>query len=242
MRVLLSGASGVIGREISALAELDPTFTISATADRRQFFPDASSGDVLIDFSHPELTARSLQWASERGVPAVVGTTGLSGACMEQLEAAATRIPVCLAANFSIGVNLMLGLVERAATDLPETFDIEIAELHHRRKIDAPSGTALALGQAVDRARDGRSSAVAVMDRSDRKQPRQSGEIGYQAARGGDVAGEHTVYFLGDGERLEISHRATSRAIFARGALMAAKKLLGRDAGRVEFSSLLLGE
>ena len=242
MRILLCGASGAIGREIASLADPDSGISISATANRTAFFPAKSDGDVLIDFSHPDLTERCLTRAVELNIPAVIGTTGLTPSCQERLEAASAHIPICQAANFSIGVNLMLSLVAHAARGLPEAFDIEISEMHHRRKLDAPSGTAIALGQAVSEARGNPRSATNVLDRSQRRQARPLGEIGFQVARGGDVAGEHTVYFLGNGERLEISHRATNRSIFARGALLAAKKLLGRDAGRVEFGSLLLDE
>ncbi len=241
MRVLLSGASGVIGRELMALIEREPGCTVSATASRQAFFPDDCRGDVLIDFSHPALTERSLDLARELGIPAVVGTTGLTDACRERIDAAARQIPVCVAANFSIGVNLMLALVERAALDLPDSFDIEISEIHHRRKRDAPSGTALALGDAVCAARGCDLATARQMDRSSRDRARAPGEIGFQVVRGGDVAGEHTVFFLGDGERLEISHRASDRSIFARGALLAAKKLTGLGPGRVDFASLVLG-
>lgn len=241
MRVLLSGASGAVGREIQRLVEADAELELGGVADRSTFFSGQAAGDVLIDFSHPDLTLRCLALAEQQNLPLVIGTTGLSEQCHERIEQAAERIPVCVAANFSIGVTVMLELAARAGAALPATFDVEIAEAHHRRKLDAPSGTALALGHAVAGARGQRLSDAAVMDRSERRAPRPAGEIGFQVARGGDVVGEHTLEFLGDGERLEITHRATDRSIFARGALRAAEKLLGRDAGRVEFAELLLG-
>ena len=240
MRVLLSGASGVIGRALADMVERDSACSLAAEASRDAFFPSNVAGDVLIDFSHPALTERSIALAEQLSIPAVIGTTGLTERCQQRIAEAARRIPVCVAANFSIGVNLMLALAARAARDLPASFDIEIAEIHHRRKLDAPSGTALALGEALALARKGSWPDSAVMDRSVRREPRPAGEIGVQAARGGDVAGEHTVYFLGDGERLEISHRATDCSIFARGALLAAKKLVGRPPGQVDFQSLVL--
>ncbi len=240
MRVLLSGASGVIGTALAGLVEQDEACSLAGVASRGAFFPPDVAGDVLIDFSHPTLTERSMALADDLAIPTVIGTTGLTEACLERIADAAQRIPVCVAANFSIGVNLMLALAARAARDLPDSFDIDIAEIHHRRKLDAPSGTALALGEAVAGACGAKWPDSAVMDRSGRRLPRPAGEIGLQAVRGGDVAGEHTVYFLGDGERLEITHRATDRSIFARGALLAAKKLLGRAPGRVDFQSLML--
>ncbi|MFW5816298.1 MAG: 4-hydroxy-tetrahydrodipicolinate reductase [Wenzhouxiangella sp.] len=241
MRVLLSGASGAVGREIQRLIEADDEVELAGVADRSRFFSDQASADVLIDFSHADLTLRCLELAEQHKLPLVIGTTGLSAECHARIEQAAERIPVCVAANFSIGVTVMLELAARAAAALPASFDVEIAEAHHRRKLDAPSGTALALGEAVAGARGQRLSDAAVMDRSDRRASRPAREIGFQVARGGDVVGEHTAQFLGDGERLEITHRATDRSIFARGALLAAEKLLGRDAGRVEFAQLLLG-
>ena len=240
MRILLSGSSGVIGRHLVDLIEADPALSLSGEAERDQFFDESVSGDVLIDFSHPELTRRSVEFAVQRQIPAVIGTTGLDETCLHAIEQAATSIPVCVAANFSLGVNLLLALAARAAASLGPEYDIEISEIHHRRKLDAPSGTALALGQAVAQARGLDLDGVRVDDRSRRRVPRQSDEIGFQAIRGGDVAGEHTVYFLSDGERLELTHRATDRRIFARGALLAAKKLLGRSPGRVDFAALVL--
>ena len=240
MRILLSGSSGVIGRQLADLIEADAGLSLAGEADQHRFFEESASGDVLIDFSHPELTRRSLEFATRREIPAVIGTTGLDEACLRVVEQAATSIPVCVAANFSLGVNLLLALAARTAASLGPEYEIEISEIHHRRKLDAPSGTALALGQAVAEARGLDLEGVRVDDRSQHRAPRQPGEIGFQAIRGGDVAGEHTVYFLADGERLELTHRATDRRIFARGALLAAKKLLGRSPGRVDFASLVL--
>jgi 4-hydroxy-tetrahydrodipicolinate reductase len=242
MRVLVSGASGAVGSEILRLIGARADLELGGSADRSAFFGAADEGDVLIDFSHPDLTLRCLDLAEQRGLPLIIGTTGLDRRCRDRIDEAARRIPLCLAANFSIGVTVMQDLVARAAAALPLVFDIEITEVHHRRKLDAPSGTALALGEAVAAARGQELADEAVTDRSDRRQARPPGEIGFQVARGGDVVGEHLVQFLGDGERLEITHRATDRSIFARGALLAAEKMLGRDAGRVEFTELLLGQ
>jgi 4-hydroxy-tetrahydrodipicolinate reductase len=239
MRILLSGSSGVIGAHLQALIDADPELELVGQANRSRFFDETVTGDVLIDFSQPQLTVRSLEAAVRLRIPAVIGTTGLDAACEAAIERAAMHIPVCAAANFSLGVNLLLELAGRTAAALGPEFEVEISEIHHRRKVDAPSGTALALGAAVAAARRLDLKAVRVDDRSQRRVPRQAGEIGFQAVRGGDVAGEHTLYFLGEGERLELVHRATDRRIFARGALLAAKKILGRQPGRVDFRSLV---
>lgn len=236
VQILLSGATGKIGREVERLVGEDDAFEVSARASRRGFFGAPASGDVVIDFSRPELCRRSLEHAVERGVPIVIGTTGLDARLQRQIEAASEKIPVCQAANFSLGVNLLVDLVKRAAESLPEAFDIEISELHHRWKIDAPSGTALVLGRA---AAEGRALDHDRAAKYGRSGARTGGEIGYQAARGGDVPGEHTVMFLGDGERLELAHRATDRAIFARGALHAANWLVDRAAGRYSMRDVL---
>lgn len=240
MRVLVSGGSGVIGKHLAETIESDPSLSLTGVADQQSFFDESVDADVLIDFSHPDLTRRSLGFALERRIPIVIGTTGLNEDDEGLIEQAALVIPVCVAANFSLGVNLLLALAGQAAAALGPEYEIEITEIHHRRKLDAPSGTALALGQAVAKARGLGLTAARVDDRSQRRAPRASDEIGFQAVRGGDVAGEHTVYFLADGERLELTHRATDRKIFARGALLAAKKLFGRAPGRVDFRSLVL--
>ncbi|MEE4296261.1 MAG: 4-hydroxy-tetrahydrodipicolinate reductase [Wenzhouxiangella sp.] len=242
MRIFLSGASGAVGRELSALIASDQSLELVGCADRGSVFPDDVVADVLIDFSNPELTLQSLAFADRKSIPAVIGTTGLNEACQRRIEDAARRIPVCVSANFSVGVTVMMDLVAQAASALPELFDVEISEAHHRRKIDAPSGTALALAKQVADARAQALQDQAVFDRSNRRLARHPGEIGFQVTRGGDVVGEHAVQFLGDGERLVISHGASDRSIFARGALFAAEKLCARPAGKVEFRDLVLGQ
>lgn len=236
MKILLSGATGKVGREIERLAGEDDALEVNARASSREFFPNSASGDVVIDFSRPELCRRSLEFAVERRVPMVIGTTGIDDELQRRIDIAAEKIPVCQAANFSLGVNLLLDLVARAAVGLPPGFDIEVSELHHRWKVDAPSGTALALGRAAAAARGLDHDRVARV-RGDGV--RAAGEIGYQVARGGDVPGEHTVCFFGDGERLEFTHRATDRAIFARGALHAARWLVGQPPGLYSMRDVL---
>lgn len=236
MDILLSGATGRIGREIRSLVDADVDLRVSGTASGAAFFDDAARADVLIDFSRPEATARCIEFAHARGVPIVIGTTGIDAALQSKIDAASTKLPICQAANFSIGVNLLLMLAARAAETLPAAFDAEVFELHHRWKADAPSGTALALGRAVAEARGEAHDSIAGIRRDRRT---SEGEIGYQVARGGDVAGEHSVMFLGDGERLELTHRATDRAVFARGALHAAAWLLGREPGLYSMDDVL---
>lgn len=234
--IFLSGASGRAGQEIQRVVEADPELAITGRATSAVFFEADALADVLIDFSAPALTEKALILAVQRGIPMVIGTTGLSAGLQQLIGIAAQRIPICQAANFSIGVNLMLDLVERAAAGLPESFDIEIAETHHRWKVDAPSGTALALGGVAAAARGLEHERAAAVRGNGARKP---GQIGYQVRRGGDVAGEHTVLFLGDGERLELTHRATDRAIFARGALHAARWLCGRPPGLYSMRDLL---
>jgi 4-hydroxy-tetrahydrodipicolinate reductase len=239
--ILLSGASGTVGRSLIEVAEDNSRFQIIDKATSEQFFEADAEGDIVIDFSHPRLLERSLAYAVRHHIPLITGTTGLDDELQARLHEAAKTIPVCTAANFSLGVNLLLRLAVDAARVLDESFDIEVAEIHHRRKIDAPSGTALALAHALAEARNLDPRHALVKDRTRHRIPRSNGEIGMPVVRGGDVAGEHTVYFLGDGERLELTHRASDRRIFARGALLAATRMLDRPAGMVEFFDLVQG-
>ncbi len=240
LKILLSGASGAIGQTIVSLIANGEQVEVVGRADRAEFFEPDTQADAIIDFSHPELLERVVPYARDRRLPLITGTTAVSAAVQSELEAAATVIPICQAANFSLGVNLLRELAVRSAEALNADFEIEILETHHRRKLDAPSGTALWLGEAIAQARGGELDDSVVHDRSRLRQARRTGEIGIQALRGGDVAGEHTVYFLADGERLELAHRATDRRIFARGALLAAKRLVGREPGMIEFAGLVL--
>jgi 4-hydroxy-tetrahydrodipicolinate reductase len=242
MEILLSGATGTTSRSLIELIEADPHFRISGRASRENFFEPDVEADVIIDFSHPELLEHTLSFAVRRHLPLIIGTTGIGPELDNRIVEAAEHIAICRAANFSLGVNLLERLVGQAARALGDGFDVEISELHHRRKIDAPSGTALALGAAVARARGQDIEINAVFDRSQQRRQRVSGEIGHQALRGGDVAGEHTVFFLGDGERLELTHRATDRGVFARGALLAAQCIVNCRAGLIDFYDLALGQ
>ena len=190
----------------------------------------ARAADVLIDFTRPEGALAHVAACARHGTAAVVGTTGLSGAQKAELAALSGRIPIVYAPNMSVGVVVLLKLVELAAQRLGPEFDIEVVEMHHRHKVDAPSGTALALGEAAA-AGAGRSLAeCAVYAREGVTGERKAGAIGFATLRGGDVVGEHAVIFAGTGERVELAHKATSRQNFATGALRAARFAAARRA------------
>jgi 4-hydroxy-tetrahydrodipicolinate reductase len=252
LRLVVNGATGRMGRAVSDLAriagdiELVAGIAREASGDRIVALADAGPAlqraQAVIDFSAPDFLAELLQrhrdLLAERAL--VVGTTGLDEAADRELEALARSTPVLVAANFSPGVNLLLALVEQAAAALAaEAYDLEIVEAHHRRKIDAPSGTALALARAAARGRQVDLAGVRRDGRSGTAGERLQGEIGMHAVRGGDVIGEHRVLFLGERERVELAHTASDRSLFAEGALMAARWLAQREAGRYRMSDVL---
>ncbi|WP_105190350.1 4-hydroxy-tetrahydrodipicolinate reductase [Pseudoalteromonas sp. T1lg48] len=195
--------------------------------------------DVLIDFTLPEGMLAHLDFAVANKIPMVIGTTGLNDAQMQRLHEAAKHIPIVFARNFSVGVNLLLDLVQTAATKFGDDADIEIFEAHHRHKIDAPSGTALAIGEAIADAKGWDHDQVAVYDRSQSEQAKSQKEIGYSVLRAGDIVGEHTAYFALMGERLELTHKASSRMTFARGAVRAAKWVQNKQAGFYSMREVL---
>jgi 4-hydroxy-tetrahydrodipicolinate reductase len=197
------------------------------------------ASEVLIDFSSPAALKDNLEACMFAGKPVVIGATGLEEQHHHLIDAAARSIPVLQTGNMSLGVNLIAALVEEAARRLGDDWDIEIVEMHHRHKVDAPSGTALLLGEAAARGRN-----IILADNSERGRdgitdPRKRGAIGFAALRGGSVAGDHQVIFATDDERIEISHRAENRGIFARGAVKAALWLAGQPAGRYDMKSVL---
>lgn len=237
MKLGILGSKGRMGKMIARelLSGLYPA-TIGAEADVGGDTAAAfRSCDALIDFTSAQATPEHAALAEKHQKPLVVGTTGLDAAAENALRAAAQKTAVFYAANMSLGVNLLLALVEQAAARLNDEFDIEIFEAHHRHKIDAPSGTALALGQA---AAAGRGAALKDVMRLDRAGSRKKGEIGFSVFRGGDIVGEHTVTFAGMGERLELSHKATDRAIFATGAIKAALWLHDKPPGLYSFRDM----
>ena len=218
IRISLFAPDGRMGQAIAAAALAAPGVEINN-----------DHGDVLIDFSAPSALQASLDRAVSANIPIVIGTTGLDDLADQRIAAAAEKIPVLRAANTSLGVALLAELTERAARVLGPDWDIEIAEAHHRLKADAPSGTALLLGEAAAKGRGQPMNAERGRDGINLK--RETGAIGFASIRGGTVAGDHDVMFLGPDERVILSHRAENRMIFARGALAAARFLIGKPAG-----------
>ena len=200
---------------------------------------DLPGAQALIDFTRPEATLDYLDACMAAGVPLVIGTTGFDEAGRARIAAAARQIPIVFAPNMSVGVNLLLKLAELAARVLEDGYDIEIVEAHHRHKVDAPSGTALGLGQAVARAIGRDLDSCAVYGREGVTGERDPKTIGFATVRGGDIVGDHTLLFAGVGERVELTHKASSRATFAQGALRAAKWLQGRTPGLYDMRDVL---
>jgi 4-hydroxy-tetrahydrodipicolinate reductase len=220
-RISLIAPDGRMGRAIA-----------NAVADDRAFSIDQDHADVLVDFSAPAALDASLERAIAANVPLLVGTTGLQPEHHAKIEAAARQVAIIHAPNTSLGINLLRQLVEEATSRLGRDWDIEILEMHHRDKVDAPSGTALMLGQAAAKGRGATLQELSRFDRiSEHPHAREPGTIGYASIRGGSIAGEHVVILAADGERIELGHRADSRKIFARGALAAVRFLVGKPAG-----------
>jgi 4-hydroxy-tetrahydrodipicolinate reductase len=210
--------SDAVGKDIAALAGLEPSGIVIADDPVPMF----ATVDAVIDFTTPEATLRHAALAAQAPCGLVIGTTGLDAEAEAKIAQAGRHTPIVLAANMSVGVTLLSALVRRAARVLDEDYDIEIVEMHHRHKVDAPSGTALALGRAAAAGRGVAFDDVARLSRQGRTGPRPAGEIGFATLRGGDVVGEHQVIFAGAGERLILGHIAGSRQLFARGAVRAA--------------------
>jgi 4-hydroxy-tetrahydrodipicolinate reductase len=222
-----SAKSGELGKDIGTLAGIE-SLGVVVSSDLRAALAQC---DVAIDFSNAAATSATLAACKAARKPVVVGTTGFSSDTELEIGETARHIAVLVAANTSLGVTLLIELVRAAAKALPAEFDIEISEAHHRNKRDAPSGTALALGKAAAEGRAQDLAQTAAVSRNG-ESPRRPGEIGFAVTRGGDIVGDHTVLFAGTGEQLLLGHRATDRAIFARGALKAAAWLTGRPPGR----------
>ena len=199
----------------------------------------ADDFDVLIDFSIPAVTAANAAFCAEHGKKMVIGTTGLNDEQLQQVMAASQSNAVCMASNYATGVNLCFKLAELAASVLGNDVDIEISEAHHRHKIDAPSGSALSLGESVAGALGRNLKEVAVYGREGQTGARDRQTIGFATVRAGDIVGDHTVIFAADGERVEITHKASSRMAFARGAVRAAKWLSTQDAGLFDMQDVL---
>jgi 4-hydroxy-tetrahydrodipicolinate reductase len=263
VRVIVAGAAGRMGRAVIAAAHAQQGLVVSAALEHATSTAlgadsgalagigangvvvsadlDAAlaTGDVLIDFSDASATRQHLEACARARVAALICTTGLDADVYRRADQLARDIPVLIAANTSLGVTLLAELVRQAAQVLPHEFDIEIVEAHHRHKKDAPSGTALALGRAAAAGRGQSLDATARWARHG-VVPRQAGEIGFAVIRGGDIVGDHAVLFAGPAERLVLSHQATDRLVFARGAVAAATWLASRPAGRYEMRDFIL--
>ncbi len=229
------GGSPWLGQDSGTLAGL-PQNGVLVSADPK---PLAKSADGIIDFTIPSATAAFAALSAESGLAHVIGTTGLSAAEDARIKDAARRTPIVMSGNMSLGVNLLAALVRRVAKTLDEEFDIEIVEMHHNKKIDAPSGTALLLGRAAAEGRGVDLDQRSVRARDGHTGARRTGDIGFAALRGGTVVGEHNVIFAGPAERIELAHKAEDRMIFARGALRAALWARGRKPGLYAMADVL---
>lgn len=220
IRISLVAPDGRMGKSIA-----------KTVAENSAFVIDSDRGDVLVDFSAPTALQASLDRAIAANVPILIGTTGLTDEHHAAIAKASGKVAIIHAPNTSLGVNLLRDLVEQAAARLGPEWDIEILEMHHRHKVDAPSGTALLLGQSAAKGRGKKLPELARFDGFGEPHAREPGSIGFASLRGGSVAGEHVVILAADGERIELGHRAENRMIFARGALAAVRFLVGKPAG-----------
>ncbi|MGH1438466.1 MAG: 4-hydroxy-tetrahydrodipicolinate reductase [Cellvibrionaceae bacterium] len=227
-----SSLIGADAGELAGLGKKDISIVGNIADVKDQF-------DVLIDFTAPQATLSNARFCAENNKGIVIGTTGFSADELNELEALQAQLPMIKAANYSTGVNLSLKLLEMAASVLGDDVDIEIVEAHHRHKVDAPSGTALAMGEAIADTLNRDLSKVAVYGREGQTGARERETIGFATVRGGDVVGDHTAMFMADGERLEITHKASSRMSFARGAVRAAAWLTGKKNGLYTMREVL---
>lgn len=250
-KIIISGCSGHMGRVVESLCNADPDVEVVAGFDiigsGERAFPVFSSpalfigqADAVIDFSSPAALNGLLEFAKHRHIPLVLATTGYSPEQVAQIGAAATQVPIFRSANMSLGINVLLELVKKAASVLGSNYDIEIVERHHRRKVDAPSGTALMIADAAASACGHESEYI--FERHSTRHPRDKKEIGISAVRGGTIVGEHEIIFAGHDEVMEIKHTALSRDIFASGAIEAAKFISGVSIPGLYDMSCLLAE
>ncbi|HET9351006.1 MAG TPA: 4-hydroxy-tetrahydrodipicolinate reductase [Burkholderiales bacterium] len=255
LRVVVAGASGKMGQALVETVHADKSLQLAAVLDAKgspaagrtvgglkvgtDVLHALAAGDVLIDFTRPEGTLAHLQACTRLGKPIVIGTTGISAKLREAVMQAGRKIPVAMSPNFAVGVNAVFKLAEVAARILGDDYDVEIIEAHHRQKVDAPSGTALRLGEIVAGALKRDLRKEAQHGREGDTGARPTGQIGFHAIRGGDIVGEHTVIFAGTGERVEITIRSQSRLTYALGALRAAKFLRGKRAGLYSMNDVL---
>ena len=263
LNIAITGASGRMGRALIQAVEANEQTTLTvATVSPSSSLAGSDAGevagigktgvpltthlndglnkaDIVIDFTTPEATLAHLSQLAGSNTAIVIGTTGFTEAQLAELNAYAEQLPIVFAANYSVGVNLSLQLLRTAARVMGEDADIEIIEAHHRHKVDAPSGTALRMGEAVAETLGRDLSKCAVYGRQGQEGPRRDDTIGFATVRAGDIVGEHTVLFASEGERLEVTHKASSRQTFARGAVRASLWLSGRDKGLYDMEDVL---
>lgn len=230
-----AAGSAALGKDVGALAGLEP-IGVMVTSDAARVIGDA---DAIVDFTSPAASAEFSRLAAKSGTAHIIGTTGFDDKSEAAIAEAAKNIAIVKAGNMSLGVNLLAALTRQVAAALGNDFDIEIVEMHHRMKVDAPSGTALMLGEAAAAGRNLSLGERAVRVRDGHTGPRREGDIGFATLRGGSVVGDHTVIFAGEGERIELTHRAADRGIFARGAVKAALWAKGRAPGLYAMTDVL---
>ncbi len=224
LRLLVNGAQGRMGRAIIGCAASDPAVTISGEAESdEELVTYLSNSDAIIDFTHADVTTRVLERCVEAKKPLIIGTTGQTESVRTQIKNASSHIPIVFAPNYSVGVNTLFWLTRKAAEILGPEFDLEVVEMHHRLKKDSPSGTARGLAEILTDVRKLQYASDIRHGREGMVGERTSSEIGMHAIRGGDVVGDHTVIFANIGERVELTHKASSRDTFAKGAIHAAK-------------------
>jgi 4-hydroxy-tetrahydrodipicolinate reductase len=238
-RLLVQGASGRLGQIIFRLGQQSDNWKVTASEKGVALEPLVAATDVSIDVSVPEASVQLALLCAQYSKPLVIGTTGHSDAQLKSIETASATCPILLAPNFSVGVNLLFWLTRETARVLGESFDPEVIEMHHRMKKDAPSGTAKRIAEILADVRSTEYDQAVRHGRQGMVGQRSSQEIGMHAVRGGSVVGEHIVIFAGEGERIELIHRAASRDTFAQGALRAAQWLLGRAPGRYDMPDVL---
>jgi 4-hydroxy-tetrahydrodipicolinate reductase len=240
VRVAIAGANGRMGRALLEAVSTSRDATLAASFDVGDDVRAAlSQADVLIDFTRPEGTLAHAKACREMKRSLVIGTTGFAPGEVEEIRAAAREIAIVMAPNMSVGVNVALKLVDLASRALGADYDVEVFEMHHKLKVDAPSGTALKLGEVAAKARGTTLEKDGTFARHGVTGERKPGAIGFSVARGGDLVGDHTVYFAGPGERIEVTHRASSRATYAQGALRAARFLQGKPPGLYDMADVL---
>jgi 4-hydroxy-tetrahydrodipicolinate reductase len=240
LRIAVAGASGRMGQMLIDAVTVAPDCTLAASLDiGANLHAGLATAQVLIDFTRPQGTLAHLAVCRELGIRAVIGTTGFSEAEKAEIAAHARHIAIVMAPNMSVGVNVVFKLLDLAARALAEGYDIEIVEAHHRHKVDAPSGTALKMGEVVAAALGRDLKDCAVYAREGVTGERDPSSIGFATVRGGDIVGDHTVMFCGTGERIEITHKSASRATYAQGALRAARFLAGQPTGLFGMDDVL---